>query len=442
MNFTEKQIYREWVSNVSARHTLAGTIIVIVCMAAFACLDFVAFEVSLAFHFLTVRICLMGGLIGFIGINILLQRRHPKVQKRVAVANMIIPVIALNFTFLHFVVHTKAYPVVQEDLLKGTIVTLIVTYAAIGKFHAVTRISCFINIVACIIVHLVWNIDYAFRSLIQYHVVSFFVFSVIHRHVKSELLDRFNAMKRFLPTRAAYEFVTTSKSIEDLEDSKLKERFTVFVVSDWRSYQILSKKLPPDELAKLFNDFYSIVFRKLPDIVPDLTYYISWTADEHRVAFYSNDKSDEDVMRMAVRYVDFLTLELPRIIRESLTVPIIYDVGVSSGRSVTGLQGPEECAQYSISGEHPGIAKRLETEAAQYRRRITELTGRQPEEPIAILTAPFTPFFTESGMNHRLLETTSSSADTLGLPIIVCLGRSVDPKLFPQVHAQQIMKPA
>lgn len=59
MNFTREQIYQEWVGNVSGKHTLVGSLIIIATMSVFACLDFVAFEKALALHFATSRLVLI-----------------------------------------------------------------------------------------------------------------------------------------------------------------------------------------------------------------------------------------------------------------------------------------------------------------------------------------------------------------------------------------------
>ena len=45
----------------------------------------------------------------------------------------------------------------------------------------------------------------------------------------------------------------------------------------------------------------------------------------------------------------------------------MYDIGMSSGIGLLGLQGPEKLKKTTITGESAGTAKRLETEAKKLR---------------------------------------------------------------------------
>ena len=54
----------------------------------------------------------------------------------------------------------------------------------------------------------------------------------------------------------------------------------------------------------------------------------------------------------------------------------MYDIGISAGVGLLGLQGPEKLKKTTITGESAGTAKRLETEAKKILNRAIEIINK------------------------------------------------------------------
>ena len=102
---------------------------------------------------------------------------------------------------------------------------------------------------------------------------------------------------------------------------------------------------------------------ELDRIFPEGNYYADWTADELFIIFFNNDDNDKALIKKTLEFANLYSLEVFDRIEDTLDMKLMYDIGMSSGIGLLGLQGPEKLKKTTITGESAGTAKRLETEA-------------------------------------------------------------------------------
>ena len=80
-----------------------------------------------------------------------------------------------------------------------------------------------------------------------------------------------------------------------------------------------------------------------------------------------NYNTDKDLIEKALEFAHIYSTEVFKRIESTLGMKLMYDIGMSSGIGLLGLQGPEKLKKTTITGESAGTAKRLETEAKRLR---------------------------------------------------------------------------
>ena len=121
------------------------------------------------------------------------------------------------------------------------------------------------------------------------------------------------------------------------------------------------------------------MFIHLDNVFPEGNYYADWTADELFIIFFSNDENDTELMKNSLEFAHIYATEVFSKINTSLDINLQYDIGMSSGIGLLGLQGPEKLKKTTITGESAGKAKRLESEAKNLRE------GDSIESPILLI---------------------------------------------------------
>ena len=198
----------------------------------------------------------------------------------------------------------------------------------------------------------------------------------LRQEFASELSEKFRTLQNIAPRRVARAITVGDKS----ESFDPRMRPTVCLCSDWRNYQALASRVDAETISKLFEDFYGSVKQALEVFVPDGSYFFEWTADQVFITFYDPKDNLSEAVKRAVAFTEFYCGPLLINGRKNLKLKINYDVGLSSGIGFLGLQGPKGFKKTTISAEHAGIAKRLETEAKSLR-----MNSAADEDPIVAL---------------------------------------------------------
>jgi len=203
--------------------------------------------------------------------------------------------------------------------------------------------------------------------LIYFHILSFGVAHYYRNQFLDNLYKKFLYISSMIPMKIAKYFTFTSGRYPLEEIFKSEEKFTVCLSSDWRNYQQFSSEMDNYLLSDLIERFYDIIFDKLEEYVPDGQYYADWTADELFVVFYDDNDNQQDVIKKSLRFANSLATDIYMKIYSELNVDLKYDIGISSGPGFLGLQGPRKFKKTTVTGQTPGIAKRLEGQAKKIR---------------------------------------------------------------------------
>ena len=181
------------------------------------------------------------------------------------------------------------------------------------------------------------------------------------------MYERYCNTASMVPMNVAKYIAMTDGSIELEKIFKPSKRFTVCLSSDWRNFQKIAAEKDPKFIENLFQKFYDEVFLELDRLFPDGNYYADWTADELFIIFYSDDENDTQLMERTLEFANIYSKDVFNRINAQIDIKLMYDIGMSAGIGLLGLQGPEKLKKTTISGESAGTAKRLETEAKKSR---------------------------------------------------------------------------
>jgi hypothetical protein len=166
-----------------------------------------------------------------------------------------------------------------------------------------------------------------------------------------------------------------SVSDKSLDIEKLfptKEYYSVCLCSDWRNYQKISTSKEHKEIQRMVEAFYNVIYDQLETSQLAGQYYADWTADELFIIFYDEIGNESHVNEEALKFTHALSTKLYLEISSIVDKDLKYDIGLSSGIGLIGLQGPANYKKTSITGEVAGNSKRFETQAKSIRSTIAD----------------------------------------------------------------------
>ena len=120
----------------------------------------------------------------------------------------------------------------------------------------------------------------------------------------------------------------------------------------------------------MLEKFYEIIYTELSKLDLDGQYYADWTADELFIIFYGSDEEKKKITNESLRFCHTLATKLYIDVSNHVNQDIKYDIGLSSGHGLIGLQGPGRFKKTTITGDVAGHAKRFETQAKEIRKEI------------------------------------------------------------------------
>ena len=204
--------------------------------------------------------------------------------------------------------------------------------------------------------------------LILFHMLSFITAYLYRRKFILSMYERYCNTATLVPKNVAKHIATSDGAVDLNKIFKPSKRFTVCLSSDWRNFQEMASSKDPIFVELLFQQFYNEVFIELDRIFPEGNYYADWTADELFIIFFSNDQyNNQTLIGKTLEFAYIYSTDIFSRIEKAVGFQLMYDIGISSGIGLLGLQGPEKLKKTTITGESAGTAKRLETEAKNLR---------------------------------------------------------------------------
>jgi class 3 adenylate cyclase len=195
------------------------------------------------------------------------------------------------------------------------------------------------------------------------HALTYVVAFFLRRDFTESMYERYLSLSTMIPIKEAKLISITNDRSELEKNFSPRNRYTVCLCADWRSFQKITKEKPASEVSRYFSVFYDEVYEAINAVSPEGTFYVNWVADELFVVFYDENDDRRRINTKAIEFAHKLVGEVHRSVSAKLGFDLHFDVGVSGGEGLLGLQGPSAQKKTTITGEHPGIAKRLQTMA-------------------------------------------------------------------------------
>ena len=356
-------IYHSWININKSLYMKYYNLIALILMSLLIPFDFILYENNNIYtEGRVVYIIII--LINFVYIQqfqkkIFIKDSNYKIQH-----TLLLPAFFFNALYIYYMLITP-----DENfsiILLANFITIITTTMFAMKFW---KEQYMLNIGSIIIIlpFIQYNI-LGCIYIILFHILSFVAAFVYRRRFIMSMYEKYCNMASLVPRNVAMHIAMTEGVIELEKIFKPTNRFTVCLSSDWRDFQQLASTEEPEYIENIFQKFYNEVFEELDRLFPEGNYYADWTADELFIIFFTDDNNDNDLlMKNAMEFSYIYATDVFKRINAAIDTKLLYDIGMSAGIGLLGLQGPEKLKKTTITGENAGTAKRLETEAKNIR---------------------------------------------------------------------------
>ena len=355
-------IYHSWININKALYLKYYNLVGIILMSLLIPFDFILYrDNNIYTEYRVIYIIII--LLNFFYIQMNQQKLFERKEKYKIHYNLLLPGLLFNLLYIYYfyVTPSENYSII----LLANFITILTTTMFAMKFwkeqYAINILSVLV-IIPCIVLDLAGSL-----YLIGFHVLSFISAYIYRRQFIISMYERYCNTASLVPKNVAKYIAMTDGSIDLEKVFKPSKRFTVCLSSDWRDFQKIFSSNKPEFIENLFQKFYNEVFIHLDEVFPNGNYYADWTADELFIIFFSNGEDDSDLMKNSLEFAYIYATEVFAKINANLNINLLYDIGISSGIGLLGLQGPEKLKKTTITGESAGKAKRLESEAKNLR---------------------------------------------------------------------------
>lgn len=357
-------IYHDWIESNRLSHASYMASLQLLALVILTAFDFLIFGKNQ--HYSSVRLCLLPVFAAFIFLI-----KKFTTQKRLHLYFLLMPALVFQLQYFTFLFHLNTDK--QSIVFTANIMTTFFLTFTLHKFfkeqYLFNSISIFILVFG--LNHLEWQKDQALVLVIS-QITSAMVTFYFRREFVGSLDTKLSHLKTFLPDNVA-KLIMFKNDWKDITHAfQAKERFTICLCADWRNFQQLCNQKSSAEISDTIEKYYDIVIRHLEKVFPDGNYYVNWVADELFVIFYTDtDSNRENLEKKVVGFANNMTTSIFEEI--NLTIKnweLMYDIGVSCGNGLLGLQGPSRLKKTTLTGEVAGRAKRYQEEAKRIRKNF------------------------------------------------------------------------
>ena len=376
-------IYYAWININKSLYIKYYNLIGLIVMALLIPVDFILYKDNIFSSYRVIYISIILLNLLFVQVN---QKTLFKLGKDYSIQyHLLLPGLLYNLLYIYYMcLVIFKYPSYLDMVLLANFITIIATTMFAMKFWKEQYIINFVSVFT-ILVFYAFNINnqevytrfHYGIYIISIHLISFVFAFIYRRNFILSMYEKYCTTASMVPRNVAKHIAATDSNVKLDEIFKPTKRFTVCLSSDWRDFQKLTKDKDPEIIEKLFQNFYNIVFEELDRIFPNGNYYADWTADEIFIIFF--DESDNEnylLVEKALEFAKTFSLDVFERVNNLFEIELLYDIGMSCGEGLLGLQGPEKLKKTTITGESAGTAKRLETEAKNF--RIDNHTNKYP----------------------------------------------------------------
>ncbi len=362
---SNSNIYEEWLHYNSSLYMRYFALIGLSITSVLIPFDFLLYDSPLLYA--STRVCMM--VLYIVILSIIFKRYNNESFSTPFNFIVLIPSLSYNIAYTFFLYKAdNGDPYYRILLLASFLVVLISTLFIYRFWKEQYALTLFSIIALFILSNYKPEISTDIIRLICFHIISMLACMYFRHQFIRSLSGKYQYMSSLLPHKFAKR-VTVAEgnfSIEKLFPTK--EYYTVCLCSDWRNYQKITTSSEHKDVQNMLERFYEIIYTELSTLDLDGQYYADWTADELFIIFYGNSDQKEKINNEALNFCHNLSTKLYIEISNNINKGIKYDIGLSSGFGLIGLQGPGKFKKTTITGEVAGNAKRFETQAKKLRQ--------------------------------------------------------------------------
>ena len=286
--------------------------------------------------------------------------------------NLIIlfPSLAYNLTYTYFLYSADNNEPYYRILLLAVFLVALISSLFIYRFWKEQYVLTSVSIVGLFILSAYKpSISGDVVRLVCFHLAIMIVCMYFRHQFLYSLSRKYRYFSSLLPHKFAKTVTVAEQNFSIDRLFPTKEYFAVCLCSDWRNYQKITTTTDYKDVQDMLERFYEIVYSDLGKLDLNGQYYADWTADELFIIFYGEDSQKDKVAKEALSFCHSLATKLYIDISNNIGKGIKYDIGLSSGRGLIGLQGPGQFKKTTITGDVAGNAKRFETQAKKLRTK-------------------------------------------------------------------------
>ena len=360
-------LYDEWLYCNSSIYMRYFVLIALAITSLLIPFDFLLYESPSAYSSIRVFMLVLY-IVMLVCIFKFFYNRHFKLSFNIIV---LLPSLTYNIAYTYFLFNADQSQPYYKILLLATFLVVLISSLFIYKFWREQYALTLLSIVALFVLSMYKpEISTDILRLIFFHIISLIACMYFRHQFISSLSGKYQYMSSLLPHKFAK---TVTVSEESLSIEKLfptKEYFTVCLCSDWRNYQKITTTSEHKDVQVMLEKFYEIIYSELNKLDLNGQYYADWTADELFIIFYGEEPEKDKIINESLKFCHTLSTNLYINISTNVNNDIRYDIGLSSGSGLIGLQGPGKFKKTTITGDVAGHAKRFETQAKEIRKNV------------------------------------------------------------------------
>ena len=281
---------------------------------------------------------------------------------------VLIPSLSYNIAYTYFLYRADYGESYYRILLLAVFLVILISSLFIYRFWKEQYVLTLISVIALFVLSIYKpEISQDIIRLICFHLVAMLACMYFRHQFLTSLSGKYQYMSSLLPHKFAKRVTVTERNFSIEKLFPTKKYFAVCLCSDWRNYQKITTTSEHEEVQDMLERFYETIYAELYSLDLDGQYYADWTADELFITFYGNDSQKEQIISESLQFCHNLSTKLYIDISNSINKGIKYDIGLSSGYGLIGLQGPGKFKKTTITGDVAGNAKRFETQAKEIR---------------------------------------------------------------------------
>ena len=362
-NQNNNKLYNDWIDNNAVYYMRYYTILALAITSLLIPFDFLLYNNPVMYAYSRVILII----IYIIQITIIFKffKKNGNILFNPII---LIPPLSYNLMYSYFLLNADINQSYYLILLLATFFVIMISNIFIYRFYKEQYALVLLSISTLFLVSIYKpEISSDIIKLIIFHIISFGICIYYRYEFTTSLVNKYEHLSSLLPHKFAK---LLSVSDENLDIDKIfptKEYFAVCLCADWRNYQKLTNTNSKDEVGKMIEKFYTVIYKELGKVNISGQYYADWTADELFIIFYGEEVDKNIVKSEALNFCHSLATTLYMEISTKINKNILYDIGLSSGYGLIGLQGPSNFKKTTITGDVAGNSKRYETQAKKIR---------------------------------------------------------------------------